>query len=90
VNGDFSKNLVDNESYKFVLDSGTTYLWVPSKVYYGIFDEVDKFCKEKVEGEKRCIGLSSDEVFSGHCTFFNTESGLEGGIEAYLSSYPKI
>lgn len=90
VDNNFSNNLADNESYRFVLDSGTTYLWVPSKVYFGIIDEVDKYCKAKVDGEKRCLGLPEGETFTGRCTFYNTESGLEGGLEAYLSSYPKI
>lgn len=48
VNGDFSKNLMDSEkanTYNFMLDSGTTYIWVPPQVYDGILQHVSDYCK---------------------------------------------
>jgi hypothetical protein len=92
VNGNFKKNLMDRPNYSFMLDSGTTYIWLPPTPFFGLMSNINDYCKGSTPGkkEKRCIGLSTFDTFDGKCSYYNTESGLEGGITAYLNSYPEL
>lgn len=93
IDGDYKSNMIDKKDYNFMFDSGTTYIWLPPVPYERIITHINNWCKDKkakAAGKKRCIGLPSDEQFEQRTRLYNEESGLEGGLDAYLNSYPKI
>ena len=93
VNKNYKKNLVTNKGYKFMIDSGTTYLWFPPTLIKNYVAQVNKYCKEKKDlasNEHRCLGLAEGVKFVSQCIFYNTDSGLEGGIDTYINSYPVL
>jgi hypothetical protein len=94
VGGDYHNNAVDTTNYRFMFDSGTTYIWLPTKIIKSLYVYINNYCsdpKARKAGEKRCIGISPGKKLEiGTANFYNLESGLEGGLDAYLNSYPKL
>lgn len=84
IEGDKSTDSIKSKNHFFLLDSGTTYVWLPEDVYENFNNEMKKYCKK---GKDKCKGHDEDGYSTG-CVFYTKET--HGTLEDMVNSYPVL
>lgn len=80
--GDEKTDNIIEKDYNWLLDSGTTYVWLPTDVYEDFSKKMDKHCDKKTH----CLGM--DFTYTGNCVWYTKEKYQT--VEKLLESYPVL
>lgn len=80
VEGEESTEILEGIDYNWMIDSGTTYIWLPQAVYNGFVRQMKLFCKKA----GKCKGMNGE--FEDKCILYS--KAKNGPIEDYVNTYP--
>lgn len=84
VRRDGTTDNLQSDPMEYILDSGTTYIWLEDTLYNSIVSSVDDFCHES---DKNCLGTKYNPIRS--CWRANT-GHEQDKIDKVISTYPPI
>lgn len=78
------KNFIQ-KNFQLNFDYGTTYLFLPTDIFNGFFETLNKFCKED---ERNCATF--DSIEDDDCIDFSLPDDTFTGMEDLLSTFPNL